>query len=183
MKVGFIPKYGYTEIDIPINGGKIYEDNAPPGLSNLAGQVFTIINQIPESSTLSTKVRWIKHRIENCGKRDGISNGSNGTMAYKANTWTAYLYKWQDYKAPHWLDGGYYSLSDAEKEQFFTVGVGDLIIFGDISDETPASLSEFNNLKKKYADLGGIVTSAEAYINFKPDGTAWKTNHIEVIKG
>ena len=39
------------------------------------------------------------------------------------------------------------------------------------------------SIVNKYKDLGGTITKADAYIRFKADGTPWKTNHIELIKG
>ena len=152
-------------------------------LSNLNGQVFTIINQIPQSQTVATKQAWKKYRLTDCGKRDGLYDKSSGTMLYRANTWTAYLQNWQHYKAPTWLDGGYYALPEDEKSKYFTVNVGDLLIFADITDAAPATMQEFNALRDKYKDVGGVITGQEAYINYKPDGTPWATNHIEAIKG
>lgn len=151
-------------------------------LSNLNGEVFTIINQIPTSQDIATKVKWIKHRLVNCGKKDGIYDKSSGQTFYKANTWTAYIHDWQNYVKPLWCDNGYYGLSDEEKEKLFTVNVGDLLIFADIPDEAPTTLQEFKNLCDKYRDCGGTITGAEAYIKFKNNGMPWKTNHIEVIK-
>ena len=153
------------------------------GLSNLSGKTFTIINQIPESPSVNTKVAWIKHTLTDCGKKDGLFDQSSGTMSSKANTWTAYLNDWERYKPPHWLDGGYYALPDDAKPSYFTVNVGDLIIFDDIPDVAPTTLTEFNALSKKYKDIGGAVTSAEAYITYKPNGEPWGNNHIEAIKG
>jgi hypothetical protein len=152
-------------------------------LSNLNSQVFTIINQIPQSQTAAAKASWTKYRLSDCGKRDGLYDKSSGTMAYKANTWTAYIKNWQQYKAPSWLDGGYYVLPEEEKAQYYTANVGDLLIFADIPDDVPTTLQEFNALRDKYKDMGGIITGTEAYINYKPDGTPWATNHIELIKG
>ena len=183
MKVGFNVKYGYNEIDIPVNSGKSYADNAPAGLSNLNGQVFTIINQIPTSQTVATKTAWKVYRLTDCGKRDGLYDKSSGTMAYKANTWTAYINDWQQYKPPTWLADGYYALSDAEVAEHYTANVGDLLIFEDITDEAPTTLKEFTALRDKYKDIGGIITGQEVYVNYKPNGTPWKTNHIECIKG
>ncbi len=183
MKVGFNVKYGYNEIYIPVNEGKAYADNAPAGLSNLNGKVFTIINQIPTSATVSTKIEWKKYRLTDCGKRDGLYDKSSGTMAYKANTWTAYIGNWQEYKPPIWLGGGYYALTDADKAECYTANVGDLLIFANVTDNVPTTLQEFNALRDKYKDIGGVITSQEVYIKHKPNGTPWKTNHIELIKG
>ena len=152
-------------------------------LSNLNGQIFTIINQIPVSQTVATKTAWKKYRLTDCGKRDGLYDKSSGTMMYKANTWTAYIQNWQQYKKPTWLSDGYYALADDQKANYFTANVGDLLIFCDIADSVPTTLQEFNALRDKYKDVGGIITAVEEYINYKPDGTPWETNHIELIKG
>lgn len=152
-------------------------------MSNLADKVFTIINQIPESSGTAAKAAWKIHRLTHCGKDSGIYDASSGTMNYRGNTWTAYIYGWEKYKRPDWLDGGYYALSDDEQDTYFTANVGDLLIFADIPDAAPTTIQEFNALVNKYKDLGGTITKADAYIRFKADGTPWKTNHIELIKG
>ena len=152
-------------------------------LSILSGQVFTIINQIPQDATVLTKVKWNKFRLEDCGKRDGLYDRSSGTMAYRANTWTAFINDWKSYKAPTFLDGGYYALDDELKGQYFTANVGDLLIFVDIPDDAPTTIQEFNQLRDKYRDIGGPITSAEVYINFKADGSPWRTNHIELVRG
>lgn len=152
-------------------------------LSNFNTEVFTIINQIPISGEVNTKVGWKKHILRRCAKKDGLYDKSSGTMFFKANTWTAYLYDWQDYKAPGWIDDGYYALSEDEKEAFYTVNVGDLLVFGEIPDAEPTNIQEFNALVKKYRDNGGLITGCETYIKYKPNGNPWKTNHIEIIKG
>lgn len=152
-------------------------------LSNLSCETFTIINRIPKSADTAEIIGYKKHTLLNCGKRDGLYDKTSGQMIYKANTWTAYVHSWQNYKKPLWISGGYYALSDAEKDNFFTVDVGDLLIFADISEAVPNSIAEFNALRDKYKNCGGIVTGCEVYINYKPNGKPWKTNHIELIKG
>ena len=181
-KISFNVKYGRNTIEIPVNTGKAYGESSPE-LSNLNNQVFTIINQIPTSQGVATKTAWKKYRLDNCGKKDGLYDKSNGTMAYKANTWTAFIYNWQQYKPPLWVDNGYYTLTDEEKADYFTANVGDLVIFSDVFDDAPTTTQEFNALRDKYKDMGGIITGAEEHINYKPNGTPWKTNHIECIKG
>ena len=151
-------------------------------LSNLNNECFTLINQIPASETVMTKTAWRKHRLSKCAKKDGLYDRSSGGMIFKANTWTAFLYNWQYYKKPLWNNDGYYTLSESEQEEYFTVNVGDLLIFADIPDKVPESLQEFNALRDKYKEQGGIITGTEVYISFKNNGVPWETNHIEVIK-
>ena len=152
-------------------------------LSNLKSEIFTIINQIPQSEEVATKKEWRKHTLNCCGKTDGILDKSSGTMIYKANSFTAYIFDWQKYLPPNWLDGGYYALSADEKCSFYTVNVNDLIIFADIPDDAPTTTAEFIALTQKYKDIGGLISGVNVYVNYKLDGTPWRTNHIELIKG
>ena len=151
-------------------------------LTSLRNNTFTLINQIPQSANEPRKIAWIKHTLPDCGKIDGLYDKSNNQMYYKSNTWTAYINCWETYKPPHWINGGYYSLSKADKANAYTVGIGDLLIFADIPDDVPKTIAEFNALRDKYKDCGGVVTGCEVYVKYKPDGSPWKTNHIEVIK-
>lgn len=152
-------------------------------LSNLNSETFTIINQIPQAPNVATKVRWHKYKLQNSDKKDGIYDKSSGTMVYKANSFTAYLQDWQHYKAPTWLDGGFYAMADVDKQGYYTANTGDLLIFADIPDETPTTVAEFTALTQKYKDIGGLISGVNVCINYKPNGEPWKTNHIEVIKG
>lgn len=151
-------------------------------LSDLNCGQFTIINQIPKSQAITTKIRWIKHTLVNCDKKDGLYDKSSGQILYRVNTFTAYVYDWQRYKKPLWDKDGYYALPDAEKSGYYTVNVGDLIIFAEIPDSAPTTTQEFNAIREKYKGCGGMITGAEVYINYNPNGEPWKTNHIEIIK-
>ena len=183
VKVGFDVKWGHNEIEIPINQGQpIYQDSGK-GLSRLKDKTFTIINRIPTSASNAQIIKWKKHTLQNCDMQDGIFDKSNQTMVYKANTWTAWLEDWKHFKSPNWLEGGYYILADDEKDDYYTANVGDLLIFGDIPDLAPVSEQEFQKLVAKYKNMGGQLTSSEAYVNYRPNGTPWRTNHIEIIKG
>lgn len=154
-------------------------------MSNLFSETFTIINQVPISQTNpdKTKTKYKKHYIHKCDRRDGIFDRSSGTMAYKANAWTVWCKEWQKYKPPIWTPDGYYALGDDEKDDYFTANVGDLVIFAEIPDVEPTTVQEFQALVNKYRDNGGTITQAQSYINYRPDGTTWATNHIEMIKG
>ena len=102
-------------------------------------------------------------------------------MIYRANSWTAWIGDWQHYREPDWLDGGYYTLTD--KTLYYTANAGDLLIFSDIPDAVPASEQEFQALVTKHKNAGGILSSVQAFINYKQNGTPWRTNHIEIVKG
>ncbi len=152
-------------------------------LSDLFGDTYTIVNQIPLSETNAAKTAFKMRRITMCGKRDGLYDKSSDTMIYRTNTWTVRTKEWRLYKRPVWTEGGYYALSDNEKAQYFTVCPGDLLIFGEISDAAPVSITEFNALRDKYRNNGGIITGSEIFIHYRADGSPWATNHIKIIKG
>ena len=182
-KIEFNVKYGKNTVEIPVNGGKLYADRAPTGLSDLNTDVYTIINQIPASSTSAAKTAWKKHFLTKCDKKEGLYDQSKEAMVYDANAFTVFCGNWQDYRKPLFVDGGYYALPEDEKERYFTVRPKDFIIFAKVDDAAPETTAEFMALKNKYADYGGEITGAEVYINYHPDGTPWRTNHIEIIKG
>lgn len=152
-------------------------------LSDLFSDTYTIINQIPASETNAAKVAFKMRRITMCGKKDGLYDKSSETMIYRTNTWTVRTKDWRLYRKPVWTESGYYFLSDDEKAQYFTVCPGDLLIFGEINDSAPVSITEFNELRDKYRNNGGIITGSEVFINYRADGSPWVTNHIKIIKG
>lgn len=149
-------------------------------LSRLNDKTFTIINRIPKSADNAQITEWTKNTLKQCGKQGGISGGkTDQAMTFKASSWTALLFDWESYKAPDW-NTGYYALKD--KSGYYTAAPGDLIIFADIPDSVPVNEQEFQKLITKYKNMGGVITSAQAYISFKANGEPWRTNHIEVIK-
>lgn len=151
-------------------------------LSKLMNKTFTIINRIPTSDSNAHPAAYKKHTLQGCDVQTGFFDKSSGTTVYKSNVWTAWFSDWQHYKLPAWTDGGYYNLTDDEKDGYYTANNGDLLIFGDIPDAVPTNEQEFQKLTAKYKNTGGLITTARAYINYKADGKPWKTNHIELIK-
>lgn len=149
-------------------------------LSDLFDKTVTVINAIPK--TEETPAAWTKTVLSDCAVSGGIFDRSSGTMVYAANTFTVYARAWRKYRVPSFSDGGYYSVYPTEKDAF-TANAGDLVILCAIDEDAPQTAKEFNDLRTKYAREGGILSSAEAFIRFKPDGTPWETNHIEMIRG
>lgn len=138
-------------------------------LSDLKGCVFTLIHQAGAE-------KWMLFRLFDCGKRDGVFDRSGNQMVYRANSWTAFLGDWERYRKPGQLS------EEESKKGFFTVSPGDLLIFSDVADGVPTSIREFSALREKYRNNGGVISSVEVYIRYRPDGTPWKTNHIEVMR-
>ena len=152
------------------------------GLSNLKDKTFTIINRVPTSETNHQTVKWKKFTLEGCGWVGGIYDKSSGTVINRNNTWTAWIGNWQAYTPPTFCDGGFYALSDEEISRHYTVTAGDLLIFDDIPDSEPANEREFQTLASKYKNMGGLLTGAEVYINYRPNGNPWRTNHITIVR-
>lgn len=138
--------------------------------------------QIPTSASIATKSKWIKYTLKGCDKTDGVYDKTSDTIVNKATSWTVYVKDWQSWRAPSWVGGGYYAQTALEKQNTYTIAVGDLIVFDDVDDVAPSSVAEFNALVNKYKNNGGTVTSSEAFINYK-GSTPWKTNHIEAVRG
>lgn len=182
IKVNFDVKFGKNTIELPINQGKAVYNDKSKGLSNLRNKTFTIINRIPSSPENPQIIKWNKFELSNCGKQDGIYDKSTDSAIQRETAWTVYIFNWQEYKEPHWCEDGYYYLPDNEKNKFYTANSGDLIIFGKISEQTPKTEQEFQSLLKKYKNMCGLISSAKAYVNYKSNGTPWRTNHIEAIK-
>ena len=180
MKIRFDVKWGTNVIDVPICPEPQNENG---GLSNLKDKTFTVINRIPTAAGSAQIEKWIKNTLRGCDRLDGIYDRTNGTMVRAADTWTAWLGDWQSFKSPDWLDDGYYTLTDDEKARFYTANVGDLLIFNEIPDSAPTDERGFRALIDKYKSMGGIITGVKAYINYKPNGAPWHTNHIELTRG
>lgn len=138
--------------------------------------------QIPTSPGIATKVKWIKYTLKGCDKTDGVYDKTSDTIVNKATSWTVYIKDWQSWRAPSWVGNGYYAQTALEKQNTYTIAVGDLIVFDDVDDVAPSSVAEFNALANKYKTNGGAVTSSEAFINYN-GSTPWKTNHIEAVRG
>lgn len=150
-------------------------------LSRFNDKIFTIINRIPKSADNAQVAEWVKNTLKQCDKQSGISGGkTDQTVIFKANSWTVWLADWQRYKEPNWSEDGYYTLSN--RNGYYTVCPGDLLIFADIPDNAPTNEQQFQKLAAKYKNMGGVITSAQAYINFKANGEPWRTNHIEAVK-
>lgn len=166
-----------------LNGTALYLPTRHKGkLSNLFDKTFTVINQIPTSQTVATKIAWVKHTISGCDVVSGIYDKSTGNMVYKANTFTAFLKDWKNFHEPNFFENGYYTIYMIDKNAY-TADVGDLVIFREIEDPVPTTPKEFNDLRTKYSKEGGVITEKTAFINYHNDGEPWRTNHIELIRG
>lgn len=151
-------------------------------LSNLYNQTYTIINQIPTSQKNAKKRLWVKRYLKHCDKIGGVYDKTSGVLFLSDEAFTVYIKDWEHYRPAVWTNGGYYTLPDNTKSEYFTAARGDLIIFDKINDPAPVNGEEFDALIDKYKGMGGTLSDVMDYINYKNDGTPWRTNHIELIK-
>lgn len=154
-------------------------------LSKLYCDRFTLICRIPVSAENNRTRLFEKHILSECAKHSGVYDRTTGTMFRGDNTFTVHTRDWRRYRAPIWTEGGYYALSDADRRGLYTVNRGDLLIFGEIAEEAPADVDEFDALTEKYALAGGTVSEAAACIAYRDELKLipWRTNHIRIIKG
>lgn len=151
MKVGFYVKYGYNEIDIPIEN-----KNTQPldidGLSNLTNKKVTIYNDIPADSV--NPRRFEKFVIDKCIIQGGYVTKTDNTISNPVNAKTILTKDIQHYKP--YME--YIKLSQEERKNYFTAKAGDFIVFGE-ADDIVTDAEEFSNLQQKYKDNGIRVTS------------------------
>lgn len=154
-------------------------------LSDLYCEKFTLICRIPTAPENNRVRLFIKHILTGCAKHDGIYDRTTGTVFRGDNTFTVHTRDWWRYRAPAWAEGRYYALSDNEKAGLYTVSRGDLLIFGEIAEDAPKDIDEFDALAEKYALIGGTVSEAAACIAYRDaqKRIPWRTNHIKIIKG
>ena len=103
-------------------------------------------------------------------------------MFYKSNTWTAYIKEWAKYKAPLWTDGGYYALTDEEMAEASTVNVNDLLIFADIEDDVPRTITNLTHCAKNTKTVAALLPDVKYISNTSRTGNRGEQTTIEVIK-
>lgn len=133
----------------------------------------TIYNVIPKNGNVAA-VYGNMRVVDRCFFEGNTISKINGTIIQ--NVYSKYFYTKdiQHYLPPLWVPGGYYSLHDVEKANYFTVATGDIIILAEVNDIV-ANSSQFNDLKTKYKDQIIIVTSTGANIN------GLETDHIMAV--
>lgn len=157
MKVGFKPKYGYTEIDIPITD-KTRPKYQPFSMNQKFDSKVTIYNDIASDGV--NLRRFDKHVIDKCLVYNQLSEGGDGTVQKIINTQNVITIDVEHYKSP--VD--YKNLASDNKDNYYTVQIDDFVVLGEV-DDVVTSAKEFQNLQQKYKDNGFSVTSVNASIH------------------
>ena len=144
------------EIDIPVT-----ENTVPAfkmsGLTNLWKHKVTIYNDIPKNAV--EERHFDRFAIEKCNIQGGIVHEADGTISNIVNAKTVITKDIEHYKSPM----EYANIPVDMREQYYTVQVGDFIVFGDVADVVTTA-SEFSQLQNKYKNNGMKVTSVAVNI-------------------
>ena len=127
-------------------------------MTDLWKHKVTIYNDI--SADAVNARRFDRFVIDKCNIQGGIVSKADGTIENIVNAVTVTTKDVERYKQP--LE--YAKLPVDMKEKFFTVQVGDFIVFGEVDDVVSTS-REFAELQNKYADNGIVVRSVSVNIH------------------
>lgn len=122
------------------------------GLRDLWIDKVTIYNDIP--ATAIEGRHFDRFVIEKCNIQGGRVSKADGTIENVVNAQTVWTKDVEHYRSPR-----FYSLLPADlREDFYTVQVGDFVVFGEVGDIVENS-RDFATLQTKYADNGFKVIS------------------------
>lgn len=127
-------------------------------MTDLWKQKVTIYNDI--SADAVNPRRFDRFVVEKCNIQGGVVSRADGTIENIVNAVTVITKDTGRYKSP--LD--YAKLPVDIKENFFTVQVGDFIIFDEVDDVVTTS-REFADLQNKYAGNSIVVRSVSVNIH------------------
>ncbi len=157
MKVGFKVKYGYNEIDVPVEQYLKSLKNHSLGLKNKFVDKVTIYNDIPSDGV--NPRRFDRFVIDKCLIYNQLSESADGTIQKVINAQNVVTKDIEHYKAPN----DYKQLALDEKDNYYTVQIDDFIVLSEVDDVVTTS-REFQELQQKYKDNGFLVTAVNASI-------------------
>jgi hypothetical protein len=127
-------------------------------MTDLWKQKVTIYNDIPKTAV--EERHFDRFVIDKCNIQGGIVSKADGTIENIVNAVTVISKDVGRYKTP--LE--YVKLPVDIRENFYTVQVGDFIVFSEVEDIVTTS-REFAELQEKYKDNGIIVRTVSANIH------------------
>lgn len=133
-----------------IQGGDVVTD--------LFTSKVTIYNDIPKTAV--EERHFDRFVIELCNIQGGLISKADGTIENIVNARTVITRDVKRYKSP--LE---YAKTPVDlREEFFTVQVGDFVVFDEVDDIVTTS-REFSELQSKYSQNGMVIRSVSANIN------------------
>ena len=127
-------------------------------MMDLWKQKVTIYNDIPKNAVEDR--HFDRFLIDKCNIQGGIVSKADGTIENIVNAVAVISKDVDRYKIP--LE--YAKLPVDIRENFYTVQVGDFIVFAEVDDVVTTS-REFAELQEKYKDNGIVVRSVSANIH------------------
>lgn len=118
----------------------------------------TIYNDI--TSDGETERRFDRFVLDKCSVQRGYISKTDGTVQNIVNAVNVLTKKIDNYKPP----SEYYKLSPELHDKFYTVQVGDFVVFGEV-DDIVSSSKEFEALQRKYVNNSMIITSVSVNIH------------------
>ena len=127
-------------------------------MTDLFTKKVTIYNDIPKTAV--EERHFDRFVIDLCNIQGGLISKADGIIENIVNAQTVITKDVKRYKSP--LE--YASVPVDLRKDFFTVQIGDFVVFDEVDDIVTTS-REFSELQSKYADNGMVVRSVSANIN------------------
>jgi hypothetical protein len=127
-------------------------------LTDLWKNKVTIFNDIPKNAV--EERHFDRFVIDKCNIQGGIVSKADGTVENIVNAVSVITRDVEHYKQPM----EYAKLPVDIRENFYTVQVGDFIVFAEVDDVVTTS-REFAELQSKYANNGVVVRSVSTNIH------------------
>lgn len=126
-------------------------------VTNLWSDVVTVY--IDVAADEKTARHFERRIIRQCSVQKGTTDKANDTVRNEVAVKSVFTKDVQRYKSKD----TYISLPDDQRERYFTVGVGDYIVIGEVSD-TVTNAQNFMDLQTKYSDNGFKVMNVNVFI-------------------
>ena len=122
-------------------------------------QKVTIYNDIPSDGVNAR--RFDRFVIDKCNIQKGILQNADGTIEKVVNAITITTKDTEHYKSS--LEYRYLPID--EKENYYTVQVNDVVIFGEVDDVATTRRELDSLLETKYKNNGFLITAVNEYLN------------------
>lgn len=156
MKVEFNVKYGKNVIEIPITD-KTKPAFTKSNMTDLWKAKVTIYNDVPKTAFEERRID--RHVIDLCQVQGGYVDKANGTVQNIVNAKSVITKDISRYKPPE----EYYLLPAGERDNYFTVQVGDFVVLREVEDVI--TWQELSQLVNKYKNDGFRILSVQDNIN------------------
>lgn len=121
-------------------------------MTDLWNSKVTIYNDIADNGVEAR--HFDRFVIDRCSIQGGLVSRADGTIENIVNATTVWTKNVEDYRTPR----EYAFIPIDLRAQYYTVQVGDFVVFGEVEDVVVDS-RDFANLQKKYENNGFKVTS------------------------